>query len=276
MLCMSNVTFFSNLVIVFKLYFLHNTHVRYPFMPVSASIDKDEIARFSSHAEEWWNPAGALKPLHKLNPTRLEYIRDTVCAYFKRPVGASDAFKGLSILDVGCGGGLLCEPMARLGGAVTGLDASQQGIEAAKAHAAQSGLKITYQNASAEDFARKGQQYDVITALEILEHVADIDSLLASIKTLLKPNGIVLLSTVNRTPKSFLMAIVAAEYILGWVPKGTHDWRKFIKPSELAGHLQQAGLDVSDITGMIYDPLNDCFHLKQGAVEVNYLMAAKA
>jgi 2-polyprenyl-6-hydroxyphenyl methylase/3-demethylubiquinone-9 3-methyltransferase len=238
------------------------------------SIDQDEIARFSTHAQDWWNPQGALKPLHKLNPTRLEYIRDSVCAHFKRDSGGRDAFKGLSILDVGCGGGLLCEPMARLGAHVTGLDASTEAIEAARQHAAQAKLKITYRSDSAENFASGKQKYDVITVLEILEHVADTGSLLQSVAHLLRPNGIVILSTLNRTPKSFLLGIVAAEYILRWVPRGTHKWRKFIRPSELAAHLRKAGLEPTAITGMVFDPLNDSFHLRKGTVGVNYLMTA--
>jgi 2-polyprenyl-6-hydroxyphenyl methylase/3-demethylubiquinone-9 3-methyltransferase len=239
-----------------------------------SSIDPDEIARFSRHAEDWWNPEGALKPLHKLNPVRLGYIRDTVCGHFKRVIGKRDAFKGLAILDIGCGGGLLCEPMARLGAKVTGLDASPDTIKAAKAHAEQAGLKVNYQAVSAEDFARGPQKFDVVTALEIVEHVSDIGSLLRAAATLLKPDGLIILSTVNRTVKSYLLGIVAAEYILRWVPAGTHDWNKFLKPSELAAHLQKAGLNVTDISGMIYDPLNDNFHLRKRQVGVNYLMTA--
>jgi len=239
-----------------------------------SSVDPKEIAQFSGHAADWWNPDGALKPLHKLNPARLEYIRDQVCAHYRLKPGAHDIFKNLSVLDIGCGGGLLCEPIARLGAAVTGLDASAEAIEAAKIHAKLVGLNIDYRAGSAEDFARKSPKYDVITALEVLEHVADIDSLLRSISSLLKPGGIAIFSTLNRTPKSYVMSIIAAEYILKWVPRGTHDWRKFIKPSELAAHLAKAGMQVDDITGMIYDPLNDKFHLRAGVVGVNYLMTA--
>ncbi len=239
-----------------------------------SSIDRAEIAHFSSLAGDWWNPAGVMQPLHKLNPARLEYIRDAVCGHFKRRVGAADALKGLSILDIGCGGGVLCEPLVRLGGDVTGLDASAEGIKAARAHAALSGLDIDYVCDSAENMAQGKQKFDVITVLEILEHVADIDVLLGAAARLLKPNGIMILSTLNRTPKSFLLGIVAAEYILKWVPRGTHDWRKFIRPSELAAHLGKAGLHAGDITGVIYDPLNDNFVLKRGEVGVNYLMYA--
>ncbi len=245
-------------------------------MRPAASIDKDEIARFSGHAQDWWNPQGVLRSLHKLNPTRLNYIRDMVSQHFGRLRGDARAktFKGLSILDVGCGGGLLCEPMARWGASVTGLDASAQAIAVAKAHAAQARLKIAYRHGSAEDFSRGAQKFDVVTVLEILEHVADIGSLLRSAASMLKPDGIMILSTVNRTTKSFLLGIIAAEYILRWVPGGTHDWNRFIRPSELAAHLQKAGLTLADITGMVYDPLNNTFFLRQGTVDVNYLAAA--
>jgi len=239
-----------------------------------SSIDPAEIARFSRHAEDWWNPQGALRPLHKLNPARLEYVRDQVCGHFKRKTGARDVLKGLSVLDIGCGGGLLCEPLARLGAQVTGLDASAEAIKVARTHAEKATLEVNYICGSVEDFAQTSGKYDVITALEILEHVADIESFLKSVARLLKPNGILLLSTVNRTAKSYLLGIIAAEYVLRWVPRGTHDWRKFIKPSELAAHLHKAGLAVTDITGMTYAPLNDAFHLRRGIVGVNYLMAA--
>ena len=243
-------------------------------MPISASINHTEIAHFSNHAGEWWNPDGALRPLHKLNPTRLDYVRHAVCEHYGRAIGTRDVLKGLSVLDVGCGGGLLCEPLARLGATVTGLDASAPAIKTAQEHAGQSGLKIPYICDSIEHLAQDHKKYDVITALEILEHVAAIGSFLDSVATLLKPDGIVILSTVNRTAKSYILGIVAAEYILKWVPRGTHDWRKFIKPSELAAHLNKAGLNAHDITGVIFDPLNDTFHLRPGAVGVNYMMSA--
>lgn len=238
-------------------------------MPQSASVDKAEIAQFSAHAGDWWNPEGALRPLHKLNPARLEYIRDQAQAHFKR-----GSLKGLSVLDIGCGGGLLCEPLARLGASVTGLDASPEAINVAAMHARQSRLKINYVCGSAEDFARGKHRFDVITALEILEHVANIDSFLKSAARLLKPGGILILSTVNRNAKSFLLGIVAAEYILRWVPRGTHDWRKFIRPSELAAHLHKVDMEVADIIGMQYDALNDSFYLQRGTASVNYLMSA--
>lgn len=256
-------------------YIIYLTPDPLPLAPMlSPSIDPAEIAQFSRIAADWWNPEGAMKPLHRLNPPRLEYIRDKVCAHTGRKPGPRDAFKGLSILDVGCGGGLLTEPMARLGAAVTGLDASAEAIKAAKAHAAQSGLKIDYKCDSAESLATQGRTYDVITALEILEHVADVGSLTRALASLLKPEGILILSTVNRTMKSYLSAVVAAEYVLKWLPEGTHDWGRFLKPSELAGHLEQAGLQADDVTGIVYNPLDDDFRLKAGKVDVNYMMTA--
>ncbi|MDR3425289.1 MAG: bifunctional 2-polyprenyl-6-hydroxyphenol methylase/3-demethylubiquinol 3-O-methyltransferase UbiG [Alphaproteobacteria bacterium] len=237
-----------------------------------SSIDPDEIARFSRHAQEWWDPKGVWSPLHKLNPARLDYIRETVCEHFKRkPEGKP--FKGLSVLDIGCGGGLMSEPLARLGAKVTGIDASSEAIAAAKAHAKEQGLNITYMCGSVETLALSSPKaFDIVTALEIVEHAADIGSLLRSAQALLKPEGILILSTVNRTMKSYLLGIVAAEYILRWVPPGTHDWRKFLRPSELVAHLEKAGLSAIDITGIKYDPLRDAFHLRQGAVGVNYLV----
>jgi 2-polyprenyl-6-hydroxyphenyl methylase/3-demethylubiquinone-9 3-methyltransferase len=241
-------------------------------MPSAASIDPEEIARFSCHAQEWWNPTGALSPLHKLNPARLEYIEDRVRRHFRR--GAVGAFKGLSVLDIGCGGGLLCEPLARLGAKVTGLDAAEDTIKAAAAHARRQRIKIDYRLGSAEDLAAEKERFDVITALELVEHVADIGSLMRSAHKLLKPKGMVILSTVNRTVKSWLLGIVAAEYVLRLMPLGTHDWRKFLRPSELVAHLEKAGLSATDITGMIYDPLDDKFDLRQGRMGMNYLISA--
>jgi len=293
----------------------------------AASIEAEEIARFSRHAGDWWNPDGAFRPLHRLNPVRLDYVRDRVCGHFRRDPAARQALKGLTILDVGCGGGLLSEPLARMGGKVTGLDASKEAIAVAQAHAKAGGLVIDYRIGGVEDLVRyfnkrgaspsplggieserircpKGSgwdggsrrsgnrmaaptphltspqggrnasRYDVITALEIAEHVADLDSFLAALARLLKPGGLLILSTLNRTPKSFLLGIVAAEYILGWVPRGTHDWKKFIRPSELAGKLEANGLRAGDLTGLVFNPLRGEFELRAGDVEVNYMVTA--
>ncbi len=239
-------------------------------MRASPSIDQKEVARFSGQTQDWWNPEGAWSPLHKINPARLEYICKTVCSHFKK----KDPFKNISVLDIGCGGGLLSEPLARLGAKVSGLDASPKTLEAARKHAAKEKLKIAYIEGSVEDFAQGKQKYDVVLAMEILEHVADIPSFLKSAASLLKPNGILIVSTINRTTKSYLLGIVVAEYVLGWVPAGMHDWDKFIRPSELATHLQKAGLKLADLTGMVYSPLTREFSLRHGKVDVNYLASA--
>ncbi|MFA5041524.1 MAG: bifunctional 2-polyprenyl-6-hydroxyphenol methylase/3-demethylubiquinol 3-O-methyltransferase UbiG, partial [Bdellovibrionales bacterium] len=197
------------------------------------------------------------------------------CDHFKKDIQAAKPFTGLSVLDIGCGGGLLSEPLANLGAKVTGLDASEKAINVAREHAAKKKLKISYIEGSAEEFSLESKTFDVILMMEILEHAADIGSLMRSAASLLKPDGIIVISTVNRTTKSFLLGIVVAEYILGWVPKGLHDWEKFIRPSELAEHLQKAGLEIGDLTGMVYNPILDSFSLRSGMVGVNYLATAK-
>jgi len=242
-------------------------------MLTSASIDTNEIRRFSSHAQDWWDPDGVWSPLHKLNPVRIDYIVNKAATHFG--VSGPKSLEGLSVLDIGCGGGLASEPLARFGAKVTGLDASEKAIAAARDHAKKSRLKITYINGSVEAFARGKQKFDIIIGLEILEHVADMGALLSSVSLLLKPNGLFIVSTVNRTMKSYLLGIVAAEYILGWVPSGMHDWNKFVRPSELAGNLSKAGLTLMDLTGMIYNPLRDNFSLRQGRVDLNYLATAQ-
>ena len=205
----------------------------------AASIATEEIDRFSQYAEDWWNPDGAFRPLHRLNPVRLEYVRDRACAHFGRDAGSRHSLKGLKVLDVGCGGGLLSEPMARLGGEVTGIDASKKTISVARDHAKAMYLKIDYRVSSVEEMARRKEKFDVITALEVIEHVADVRSFLGALSSLLKPGGLLIMSTLNRTPKSFLLGIVAAEYLLGWIPRGTHEWKKFIRPSELVKRVKR-------------------------------------
>ena len=240
----------------------------------AASIAAEEIDRFSQQAEDWWKPDGAFRPLHRLNPVRLEYIRDAACNHFNRNGQSRSSFKGLKILDVGCGGGLLAEPMARLGGTVTGLDASDTTIAAAKRHAKISDLDIDYQVSSVEELTEKKSRFDLITALEVIEHVADVDSFLAALAKLLKPHGLLIMSTLNRTPKSFLLGIVAAEYILKWIPRGTHEWKKFIRPSELMLKLEENGLHTENLTGLVFNPLGDEFELSARDLDVNYMLSA--
>lgn len=241
--------------------------------PSGASVDPDEIARFSAIADEWWDPSGKFAPLHRLNPVRLRYIRDAIAARFGRDPLSRQPLKGLEILDIGSGGGLICEPMARLGAAVTGIDAAARNVGVAAAHAAAGGLDIDYRHATAEDLAAAGATYDVVLALEIVEHVADVDAFVAACTALVAPGGIMIWSTINRTPKAFAFGIVGAEYVLRWLPRGTHQWRKFLRPSELARALRGAGAEVTHLQGMSYDLLTDGWRLTAD-LSVNYLATA--
>lgn len=240
-----------------------------------STIAAEDVARFSRDAEDWWNPHGKFGPLHRLNPVRLEYIRDRVCAHFDRNPGSFRPLQGLKILDVGCGGGLLAEPLARMGGLVTGLDASAATIAVARKHAQAAGLSIDYRVGGTESMKKSKTRYDLIAALEIAEHVADLDSFIESLAALLKPDGLLILSTLNRTSKSFLLGIVAAEYILGWVPRGTHQWQKFIRPSELVQRLEKVGIRTTDLTGLVFNPLRGEFQLSSRDLDVNYLLTAE-
>jgi 2-polyprenyl-6-hydroxyphenyl methylase/3-demethylubiquinone-9 3-methyltransferase len=240
---------------------------------LGGSIDHAEIAKFTAMAEAWWDPAGAFRPLHRLNPVRVEFIRDRLLARTGRDATDSEPLQGLSILDIGCGGGLLAEPLARLGAEVTGVDAAERNIEIARAHAAATGVKVTYLPCSAEDLVARGGQFDAVLAMEIVEHVADLDSFLGAARALLKPDGVLFLATLNRTLKSFAFAIVGAEYILRWLPRGTHDWRRFLRPSELARRLRGNDLAIREMTGVRYDPIADSFALDPDC-SVNYMAVA--
>lgn len=242
--------------------------------PNSKSVDPREVANFSALADTWWNPHGPFKPLHILNPARLSYLTEQICAQFRRSSKERHSLNGLTLLDIGCGGGLLSEPMCRLGAIVTAIDAAGKNIAVAKIHAERSGLDIDYQATSAEALAKTGRKFDVVISMEVIEHVADIPSFLEAAKTLLAPGGIMILSTLNRTPKSYLMAIAGAEYILRWLPRGTHDWKKFLKPPELAAHLKAAGLEPGDATGMRYHPLANRWSVDAKDLDVNYMMTA--
>lgn len=235
-----------------------------------SSIDIQEIENFSKDAARWWDEDGPFKPLHRLNPVRLSYIKAQICAHFGRDEKDLNALKTLKILDIGCGGGLVCEPLARMGATVTGVDADPVAIEVAKEHG--EGLHIDYFNTTAEDLSKK---FDVVLALEILEHVASPQDFVASVSKLVKPGGMAIFSTLNRNPKSFLLGIVAAEYLLRWVPRGTHRWKKFIRPSELARMARPAGFEPYDITGLVFDPLSQTFRLSKPDPDVNYLLTCK-
>ncbi|MFI5022259.1 MAG: bifunctional 2-polyprenyl-6-hydroxyphenol methylase/3-demethylubiquinol 3-O-methyltransferase UbiG [Alphaproteobacteria bacterium] len=239
----------------------------------SPSVDAAEIARFSALAEEWWDPLGQFRPLHRLNPLRLGYVRDRAAAHFGLDPKAGRPLAGLSLLDIGCGGGLLCEPLARLGGRVTGIDASERNIAIARAHAALSELAVDYRTATAEELAREGAHFDIVLTMEVVEHVADVRSFLEASLALLAPQGMMVIATINRTPQSFALAIVGAEYLLRWLPRGTHDWRKFLRPSELAAHLRASGARLAALTGVRYSLITDRFSLSDD-LSVNYMALA--
>lgn len=237
------------------------------------TVDSSEIAKFSAMAEAWWDPNGDFKPLHVLNPTRIGFIRDVAARHFVREPGDA-ALDGLTLCEIGCGGGLLTEPMRRLGAEVTGVDPSARNIGIARSHAETSGLKITYLQCAAEDMVDRGERFDIVLAMEVVEHVANVDVFIASCAELVKPGGLMFVATLNRTAKAFALAIVGAEYVMRWLPRGTHDWRKFVKPSELAHPLRRAGFVIEQMTGVAYNPLADRWSLSRD-LDVNYMLAAK-
>lgn len=237
------------------------------------TVDPQEIAKFSAMAEQWWDETGSFKPLHRFNPIRITYIRDIIGAHFNRSDSAIP-LDGLKLVDVGCGGGLLSEPMCRLGAKVTGIDASEKNIGIASVHADQSKLDITYKHSTAEDLAATGEQFDVILAMEIIEHVADVDAFIASIAKLAKPNGLIFVATLNRTLKSFALAIVGAEYIMRWLPIGTHSWDKFLLPSEIEARFASNELSLHERSGFTYNPLTTKWKLSDD-LDVNYVVVAK-
>lgn len=240
----------------------------------AATVDSAEIARFESMAADWWDPDGKFRPLHRMNPLRIGYIRDRICARLGRDPLAPKPLSGLAVLDIGCGGGLLSEPMARLGAAVTGVDAGAEAVGVARAHATESGLTIDYRCSSAEDLAASGARFDAVLALEIVEHVADVDAFCGALATLLRPGGTLVMSTLNRTRRSWAVAILGAEHLLRIIPRGTHEWRKFLKPHELAAALRRAGLQVGDIAGMVPDPRGGGWRLAPHHLAVNYILTA--
>lgn len=239
----------------------------------SDTLDEEEVARFAAMADEWWDPSGKFRPLHELNPVRLTFIRDALCAHFGRDSTAPRALEGLTIADIGCGGGLLCEPMARLGAAVTGLDPAQESIEAARMHALAQGLDIDYRADRAETLVQEGTRFDAVFAMEVVEHVPDVPEFSKVAASLLHPGGLMLLSTINRTLKSYALAIVGAEYLMRWLPIGTHRWDRFVTPNELASACKGAGLEETARKGMVFNPLAGSWNLSRDT-DVNYLMAA--
>ena len=241
----------------------------------SITLDPLEISQFSRVADQWWDVDWPFRPLHALNPTRLGFIRTTICQHFGRDDQSLTPFQGLRGLDLGCGGGLVSEPMARMGATMIGADADAKAIDIARDHAAQSGLAIDYRVALAEELVAEGVQAYIVLALEIIEHVADQAAFLAAVSALVAPGGVLILSTLNRTPKGFFLGIVAAEYLVRWVPRGTHHWQKFMKPSELAAGLRPHGFSAFDIKGLIYNPISRQFQLSKNDLAVNYLFAAR-
>jgi len=241
---------------------------------VGRTIDEGEVARFSRLADQWWDPHGPMAPLHKFNPVRLAYIRDRAAAHFDRDPKRLDSLVGLRILDIGCGGGVLSEPLARLGASVTGADPSESNIAVAKLHAAQSGRVIDYRNTSAEDLVEAGETFDVVLAMEVVEHVTDVGLFVELAAAMVKPGGLLFVATLNRTVKSFALAIVGAEYILRWLPRGTHQWDKFVTPNELEIAIEQAGSHIIDETGVIYNLLADRWQLSSD-MDVNYMVVAE-
>ena len=241
--------------------------------PKYTTVDAEEVARFAAIADTWWDVTGKFRPLHKLNPIRIGFIRDHIAAHFGRNITEDRPFEGLTLLDVGCGGGLLCEPLCRLGATITGIDAAQESLGVAQHHAIQGGLGINYRRILPEEILKEGRQFDVIINMEVVEHVANVNQFLDICGQLVKPGGAMAASTINRTAKSLVLAKVGAEYILRWVPVGTHDWRKFVKPSELAKGLRPSGVEFQDIKGMTYSPTKDEWRLSSN-LDVNYMVFA--
>ena len=242
-------------------------------MDARSSIDPDEIARFEAMAAEWWDPHGKFRPLHKFNPVRLAWIRDRLLARFGRDGASPRPLEGLRILDIGCGGGLVSEPMARLGAEVVGVDASHRNVEVARIHAAQGGLAIDYRQGTAEDLLAAGERFDAVLSLEVVEHVADPAAFLGACAGLVAPGGALFVATINRTPQAFALAIVGAEYVLRWLPRGTHSWSKFVRPSEVAAALRPTGLELREFAGMSYNPLRDAWSAGRD-LGVNYIAYA--
>jgi len=243
-------------------------------MSAETTTDASEIAKFEAMADEWWDPKGKFRPLHMLNPCRLDYVVSQIAAQFGRDRAAPRPFEGLSILDIGCGGGLMSEPMARLGATVTGIDPAPRNVAVAHLHAERSDLAIDYRAATAQDIVAEGASFDAVLTLEVVEHVPDPQAYLDAAAQLVGSGGLMIASTINRTARSYVMAILGAEYVIRWLPKGTHEWRKFVSPDELGLMLGRAGLAPVDRTGFVFDPLGWRWRLSGRDLSVNYVMTA--
>lgn len=240
---------------------------------LGSTVDPAEIEKFRRMAEEWWDPRGKFRPLHRFNPIRLQFLKERLCRHFSRDPKADRPLSGLRLLDIGSGGGLVAEPLTRLGAEVVGIDATARNVEVARLHAAEGGLAIDYRHAAAEELAEAGESFDAVLALEIVEHVASLEAFVAAAARMTRPSGLLVVATLNRTLKAFGLAIVGAEYVLGWLPKGTHDWRKFVRPSELEAAMRASGLTLAETTGVSYNPLLDRWSLGSD-LDVNYLAVA--
>jgi len=241
----------------------------------TSTVDKEDVERFSRIAEEWWDENGKFRPLHRINPVRLAYMRDQACRHFKRDAQQIQSLSGLRLIDIGCGGGLLSEPFARMGAKVTAIDASDKNIKVARLHSEKMGLDIDYRCTTPEQICKEGSEaYDIVLALEIVEHVADVPEFLRACTKMVKPGGILFMSTLNRTVKSYAMAIAGAEYVLRWLPRGTHNWKQFLKPSELCSGLRREGMTVTHMTGMVFNPFSNRWRIDDNDLGVNYLLSA--
>lgn len=238
------------------------------------TINKDEVEKFSRIADEWWDVNGKFKPLHKFNPVRLDFIINKICNHFEKDINSLNSLKGLKILDIGCGGGLLSAPLSRLGAKVTGIDASEKNIKTAITYAKDNDLDIEYLNITAEELAETGRNFDVVLNMEVIEHVDNVELFMQSSAKLIDNNGITFVATLNRTPKAFLFGIVGAEYILNWLPKGTHSWKKFLKPHEINTMFEQNNIKFLESTGVSYNPFSDSFSLSSD-LKMNYIMVGK-
>jgi 2-polyprenyl-6-hydroxyphenyl methylase/3-demethylubiquinone-9 3-methyltransferase len=244
-----------------------------PMTERATTVDPDEIAHFTALAEEWWDHKGKFAQLHRMNPVRLSFVKEIVTRHFRKPATADRPIAGLRLLDIGCGGGILTEPLARLGGEIVGADAGAEAIAVARHHAAEAGLAIDYRPTTAEELAAEGERFDAVLAMEIVEHVADRAFFLKACAELTKPGGLLVVATINRTMRSFALAIVAAEYILGWLPRGSHDWNRLVRPDELEIEFTRNRLRKVAETGVVYDPVAGTWR-RAGDMAVNYILAA--
>lgn len=241
--------------------------------PDTGNLDPKEVERFQALAKAWWDPTGKFRPLHQIGPARLTFVRDELTRHFGREAGGLRPLKDLKVIDVGCGGGLMSEPLARLGARVTGIDPGEKNVAIARGHAEPQGLAIDYRVATVEELVAANEQFDAVVCLEVVEHVPDVAAFIKACADLVRPGGILVLSTINRTMKAYLLAIVGAEYVLGWLPRGTHQWERFVTPDELSRHVSAAGLAAPRFMGFVYNPLRDVWSLAADT-DVNYLASA--